>query len=155
MFNQCCFSRLRCDHCWYKTSSFCLVFCFLEAWQWKCFLLKWEVFVMLSFCKRTVFVSDNVFFFSFAGRPSWIWLSWQSGSFQRHWTYPQCLPLHLIYFLVFRFSSGSSVLSSRFHPTLQTKDFLIFAYFVCLKERNGTSLKMQDFIISDIAKLNR
>lgn len=56
---------------------------------------------------------------------------------------------------VFRFSSGSSVLSSHFHPTLQTKDFLIFAYFLCLKERNGTSLKMQDFIISDIAKLNR
>lgn len=69
---------------------------------------------------------------------------------------PQCLPLHLIYFL----QCSDLVLEARFyhHTSIQhyrLKISSFFAYFLCLKERNGTTLKMQDFIISDIAKLNR
>lgn len=110
---------------------------------------------MLSFCKRTVFVSDNVFSSLLQGGHHGSGWADNREAFRDVERTPVPPFTSYLFSTVFRFSSGSSVLSSHFHPALQMKDFLIFAYFLCLKERNGTSLKMQDFIISDIAKLNR
>lgn len=91
---------------------------------------------MLSFCKRTVFVSDNIFFL-LSCRAAIVDLAELTiGKLSETLNVPPVPPItSYLFSTVFRFSSGSSVLSSRFHPTLQTKDFLIFAYFLSKRKK--------------------